>query len=104
LSTVPGNKARTGELGHVAARFLSWEIVDPQSGQPNLLVTQGSVRLRLTVQVTERIHDGVHGIALWNGDHQLMWGWAAYDLDLEPGIHMFEYTLSGLPLKPGTYS
>ena len=104
LSTVPVEGERTGEFGHLAARFLSWEIVDARSGQPNLLMTQGPVRVRLTVQVNERIHDGVHGIALWNGDHQLMWGWAIQDLDLAPGRHTFEYTLPGLPLKPGTYS
>ncbi len=104
LSTVPVDAARTGDPGHVAARFLGWEIVDPRGGQPNLLVTQGPVRVRLTVQVNERIRDGHHGIALWNSDHQLMWGWATHHLDLPPGIHAFEYTLPGLPLKPGTYT
>ena len=67
-------------------------------------MTQGPLRVRLTVQINEPIRDGHHGIALWNGDHQLMWGWAADDLDLKPGIYAFEYTLGGLPLKPGTYS
>ena len=89
--------------GHVAARFLGWEVVDPQGEQPNVLATQGSVRIRFTVQVNEPIRGGHHGIALWSSDNQLMWGWATDRLDLDPGVHGFEYALPGLPLKPGAY-
>ena len=88
----------------VPARFLGWEIVEPRGEQPNVLTTQGPVRVRLTIQVNERIRDGHHGIALWNSDHQLMWGWATDRLELSPGHHAFEYALPGLPLKPGAYT
>ena len=79
------------------------EIVDPQGEQPNLLATQGSVRIRFTVQVNEPIRHGHHGISLFSGDDQLMWGWATDHLDLDRGVHGLEYALPSLPLKPGSY-
>jgi len=103
FSTTRVGSARTDELGHVAARFLGWEIVHPQGEQPNLVATQGAVRIKFTVQVNEPIRGGHHGIALWSTDNQLMWGWATDRLDLDPGVHGFEYALPGLPLKPGSY-
>jgi lipopolysaccharide transport system ATP-binding protein len=104
LSTVRLGESRTEDTsGHVAARFLGWEIVDPQGEQPNLLSTQGAVRIKFTVQVNRPIRSGHHGIALWSSDHQLMWGWSTDHLDLAPGVHGLEYALPGLPLKPGSY-
>jgi lipopolysaccharide transport system ATP-binding protein len=104
LSTMRLGSSRTEDpSGPVAARFLGWEILDPREEQPNLLTTQGAVRIKFTVQVSEPIRHGVHGISLFNSDNQLMWGWATYDLDLDPGIQALEYVLPGLPLKPGAY-
>ncbi len=104
LSTVrPGSSRTEDPSGRVAARFLSWEILDPREEQPNVLRTQGAVRITFTVQVSEPIRHGVHGISLFNSDNQLMWGWATYDLDLDRGIQALEYVLPGLPLKPGAY-
>jgi len=40
---------------------------------------------------------------LRNADNQLIWGWAIYNLHLEPGISEFIYTLPSLPLRPGVY-
>jgi lipopolysaccharide transport system ATP-binding protein len=105
LSTVRIGPSRTeGTSGRVAARFLGWEIIDPQGDQPNVLATQGPVRIKFTVQVNEPIRDGHHGIALWSSDNQLMWGWATDHLVLDRGVHCLEYTLPGLPLRPGSYS
>ncbi|HET8998364.1 MAG TPA: ABC transporter ATP-binding protein [bacterium] len=105
LSTVRMGESRAEDTsGHVAARFLGWEIVDHQGEQPNVLATQGAVRIKFIVQVNKPIRRGHHGIALWSSDHQLMWGWSTDHLDLAPGVHGLEYALPGLPLKPGSYS
>jgi lipopolysaccharide transport system ATP-binding protein len=104
LSTMRLGSARTEDTsGRVAGRFLGWEIVDPPGEQPNVLTTQGAVRIKFTVQVNEPIRGGHHGISLFNSDHQLMWGWATDHLDLDRGVHGLEYVLPGLPLKPGSY-
>src|SRR5262249_47145016 len=57
-------------------RFLKWEIVEPHSSGPNILNTFGPVKVAFTVQVNEPVRNGHHGIALFNQDHQLIWGWA----------------------------
>jgi hypothetical protein len=56
--------------------------------------------LRLNKPVT----DGHHGIALYNHERQLMWGWATNHLQLTEGIHEFHYSFPMLPLRPGLYS
>ncbi len=102
-----GRRPEAGERtvdGNIHARFLDWEILDPPAEPPNMLTTAGPVTFRVSVQVNAPIRHGVHGIALWNAERQLMWGWAAYGLSLEPGLHQFVYALPSLPLKPGAYS
>lgn len=91
------------ESGRTRAGFLGWEILDPVGEQPNLVATQGPLRIKFTVRVNEQIRSGHHGIALLSGDDQLMWGWSTDRLELAPGVHGFEYSLPGLPLKPGSY-
>jgi hypothetical protein len=86
-----------------STRFLGWEIVEPQTGEPNVINTLDTITFKMTVQVVKAIQNGVHGIALWNSDGQLMWAWAAYNLKLETGIHNFIYALPTLPLRPGVY-
>jgi len=89
---------------HVPARFLGWEILEPKAEQPNLLNTLGPVKFKIVVQLNESVRHGVHGIALWNSDKHLIWGWATYSLNLKQGVHEFVYTLPSLPLRPGIYS
>ena len=60
--------------------------------------------MHFTIEVATRIHAGQHGIALFNGERQLMWAWAAERVQLEPGTHEFSYTFPSLPLRPGSYS
>ncbi len=72
---------------YTRARFLRWEILEPKQDEIN-----------------EPIRNGAHGIALWNSDNQLMWGWATSNLELKAGAQEFIYTLPGLPLRPGNYS
>jgi len=98
---------RDGEIGEVAVastRVLGWKIIEPRVEEPNVLRTLGAITFKVTFQVGTPIRDGVHGIALWNSDGQLMWAWAAYNLRVGPGVHGFIYTLPGLPLRPGAYT
>jgi len=98
---------RDGEIGEVAVastRVLGWEIIEPRVEEPNVLRTLGAITFKVAFQVGTPIRDGVHGIALWNSDGQLMWAWAAYNLRVGPGVHGFIYTLPGLPLRPGAYA
>ncbi len=95
---------RSGENANLAAQFLGWEIVNPRAEQPNVLETQGPITVKVILEVRRRVRHGVHGIALWNMEGQLIWAWATDDLDLAPGIHAFLCDLPGLPLKPGAYS
>jgi len=34
----------------------------------------------------------------------LLWAWAAYELNLESGVHDFIYNFPMFPLKPGIYT
>src|SRR5216683_1757780 len=85
-------------------RFLKWEITEPHSDEPHTLTTLGPVTVKITVEITEPLRKAVHGIALFNQDRQLIWGWAAYDLQLDVGHHDFSFEFPILPLRPGPYS
>ena len=85
-------------------RFLNWEILEPRSESPHMLTSLGPVTIQFAAQVTRPIRRGHHGIALFNMDRQLIWGWAKDDVDLDPGIHSFNYTFPMLPLRPGAYT
>jgi lipopolysaccharide transport system ATP-binding protein len=86
------------------ARFLRWEIVAPQPEQPHILGTLGPVTLKFVVQVNEPLRTGHHGVALYNHDRQLMWGYATDNVHLPVGEHDFSYTFPMLPLRPGSYT
>jgi lipopolysaccharide transport system ATP-binding protein len=84
--------------------FVGWEIVEPRVENPSLLTTAGQVRLKFVLRLTKPVSDGIHGIALYNHERQLMWGWAKYHFHLDAGIHEFHYSFPTLPLRPGVYS
>jgi lipopolysaccharide transport system ATP-binding protein len=84
-------------------RFLSWRFLNLAHEEPNMISTLGAVTLEVTFQVAKPIRNGVHGIALWNNENQLMWGWSTENLKIESGTHTFIYNLLGLPLRPGAY-
>ncbi len=86
------------------ARFLRWEIRGADPDEPNVLRRDGNTELVLHVQVNRPIRFGEHGIALFNGDGQLMWANAARNLHLEPGHHEICHAVPYLPLRPGSYS
>ncbi len=84
--------------------FLGWGIVEPRVDNPCILATEGQVRLKFVLRLSKPVSDGIHGIALYNHERQLMWGWAKYHFQLDEGIHEFHYSFPSLPLRPGVYS
>lgn len=94
---------RPGSSTRRSTRFLSWEVVGASPQTPNVLATAGECAFRFVLDVASPISNGSHGIALWNGDGQLMWGWALTDLRMDEGRYEFLYRMPGLPLRPGSY-
>ncbi len=86
------------------ARFVRWEIAGSGGGNPQILNTMESVTIKIVVEVSETIRHGHHGIALRNLDQQIIWAWAADDVDLPMGTRELCYTFPMLPLRPGPYS
>lgn len=85
-------------------QFLKWEIADQNSHDSHTLTTLGPVTVQFQLRVREHLPRGIHGIALYNADRQLIWGTAAYDLELDAGMHTLIYEFPSLPLRPGPYS
>ena len=85
-------------------RFLKWEIASSPGGDPHVLTTLGPVTVKFTVQINEPIQNGHHGIALFNLDRHLIWGWAKDGVELDAGENELRYTFPMLPLRPGPYT
>jgi len=85
------------------AQFLRWSIEGEPEGQQHILRTMGKFRVAFEVEVHRSIRNGEHGIALYNAERQLMWGWAVPHLDLEAGVHTLVHEFPGLPLRPRSY-
>lgn len=85
-------------------RFVSWDLVDSAGAVSHSIITPGEVRARFLLDVQTPIHHGHHGITLFNADREIVWGWAADDLELEPGQFEFTYEFPYLPLRPGNYT
>jgi hypothetical protein len=85
------------------ARFVKWEIIEPRSDDPHVLTTIGSVTVRFIVEVFQPIRRGHHGVALYNHERQLIWGWSTENFELPVGRHDFSYTFPMLPIRPGPY-
>jgi ABC-type polysaccharide/polyol phosphate transport system ATPase subunit len=100
----PEESVDTSGAPKVQNGFVSWEIVEPRAENPNVLATSGPVRLKFVLRLNKPVADGHHGIALYNHERQLMWGWATNSLQLAEGIHEFHYSFPTLPLRPGLYS
>jgi ABC-type polysaccharide/polyol phosphate transport system ATPase subunit len=85
------------------ARFESWSL----EGSPNssyVVSSLGPVRVRFLLEVNTPVRRGHHGITLYNAERQIVWGWAADDLDFEPGLVELVYEFPYFPLRPGPYS
>ena len=100
-----GERDRKKDSNRTSAkgRFVRWEVAGNDAENANLVTNLGPLTVRFFVQVSEGIKRGVHGVALFDADRHLMWARAASDLDLAPGLHVLDYRLPMLPLKPGIY-
>jgi ABC-type polysaccharide/polyol phosphate transport system ATPase subunit len=92
------------DRGHRKGRFVGWEIATPRGEDPHTVTHLGSLTVKFTVRIHEPVLKGIHGIALYNHDRQLIWGWAAYGKELAIGEHEFCHTFPMLPVRPGPYS
>jgi lipopolysaccharide transport system ATP-binding protein len=86
-----------------STRFLSWRIADRPENESNVLDGFDSVTFEFSLAVGRPIRDGVHGIALFNSEHQLMWATSVGNLELSHGHHIFRFKLPSLPVRPGLY-
>jgi ABC-type polysaccharide/polyol phosphate transport system ATPase subunit len=100
LPSLSGNGAT--ERNH-STRFVSWRIAEPCTEIPNVLDGFGSVTFESSLAVNEDIRDGVHGIALFNSDQQLIWATSVDNLKLKSGSYNLRFRLPSLPLRPGVY-
>jgi lipopolysaccharide transport system ATP-binding protein len=104
LSSGQRNQSQRSNGTRTKASFVGWWIDGAESDHSNFLTTTGAVTIRFQVEARGPIRNGHHGITLYNGERQIIWGWAKDDLNLEPGTHEFCYTFPALPLRPGAYS
>jgi lipopolysaccharide transport system ATP-binding protein len=104
LSSGQRNQNQRSTGTRTKASFVRWWIDGAEPAHSNFLTTTGAVTIRFQVEALAPIHNGHHGIALYNRERQLIWGWAKDDVQLEPGTHEFCFTFPTLPLKPGFYS
>ena len=85
-------------------RFLKWEIAEPLGDDPHKLTTIAPTVIRFTVEIKQHLMRGIHGIALFNHDRQLIWGWATLETEIAPGLQEFCYSFPMLPVRPGPYN
>jgi lipopolysaccharide transport system ATP-binding protein len=99
LSAREGNGARQVN----STRFVSWRIAGQPADRSNILDGFDSVTFEFSLFVVREISDGMHGIALYNSEHQLMWATSVNNLKLGDGLHVLSFKLPSLPLRPGVY-
>jgi lipopolysaccharide transport system ATP-binding protein len=102
-SMASGENGSRDERSSAKAQFRRWEIAEARSEEEHVLSTLGSVTLNFMVELSERVTNGEHGVALFNSDRQLIWARAAQNLTLEPGFQMLSHTFPTLPVRPGAY-
>jgi lipopolysaccharide transport system ATP-binding protein len=86
------------------ARFVSWEMLEPQGNSGHILSRLGPVTLRISIDVFQPVQGGHHGIILYDHERRLIWGWATDNVTLGIGRHELRYTFPMLPLRPGPYA
>jgi lipopolysaccharide transport system ATP-binding protein len=104
MSTADGAPIGSRSGDHARGYFTGWEIVNQKNPSPHTMAVVGPVTVRFTLKLLQPIKNGIHGIALYNAERQLLWAWAANDLSLGAGTHDLLYDFPLLPLKPGIYS
>jgi ABC-type polysaccharide/polyol phosphate transport system ATPase subunit len=96
MSRRPEDSKENSGAPKVHSGFVSWEIVEPRAENSSTLITSGPVRLKFVLRLDKAVADGHHGIALYNHERQLMWGWATSHLQLSEGTHEFHYSFPTL--------
>jgi lipopolysaccharide transport system ATP-binding protein len=96
--------SRNGERKAPNARFIRWAIGASASDAPNILASDGPVKVAFELRLNVPLKVGHHGIGLYNSDRQLIWGTAVDNLELSPGVHLLTHELPSLPLRPGPYT
>jgi ABC-type polysaccharide/polyol phosphate transport system ATPase subunit len=86
-----------------STRFLNWCIIEPVNKDVHVLDGFGNVTFEFSLVVKNQIRDGLHGVALFNSDHQLIWATSVNKLTLNRGLHALRFRLPSLPLRPGVY-
>jgi lipopolysaccharide transport system ATP-binding protein len=84
-------------------RFLSWTLGGSSEVKSHELSTMGSFRVDFIAEIVKPITRGQYGVALFNNERQLLWAWAAQEIQVNAGIHNFSHVFPFLPLKPGAY-
>jgi lipopolysaccharide transport system ATP-binding protein len=97
------SRAQVAAIEDGPSQFISWEIEQNNSDEPNWLETLNPFKVKFVLRVKDELTGALHGLALWNANDELMWGNSITDLDLKPGVHELVYSMPGLPLKPGSY-
>jgi ABC-type polysaccharide/polyol phosphate transport system ATPase subunit len=85
------------------ARFFRWDVAGSDAADPNVLSILGETTVRFWLELSRPVERGVHGVALFNAERQLMWAQAAQNVNLDRGVHVFSHSFPMLPLKPGAY-
>jgi lipopolysaccharide transport system ATP-binding protein len=93
-----GAKRRLDERG----RFTTWKITSQNDS--HTLATLGKVTIKFGLKLNRLIEMGHHGIALFNSEGQLIWGYSRDNMRLEPGMYELTYSFEYLPVRPGVYT
>jgi lipopolysaccharide transport system ATP-binding protein len=96
--------SRNGKQKAARAQFTRWSIQGSPMEQSFILGTTGPVKIGFEVVLTAPLRLGLHGIALYNSDRNLVWGTEVNNLELPSGTHSFVHNLPSLPLRPGPYT
>src|SRR5262245_42562744 len=88
--------------GRSGTTFLTWTLGDGAEPVYSLR-SFGRFVVRFSLQVTQPIRNGHHGIVLKDGDGKVMWGTGTDNLALDPGSYEIVYSIDGLPVRPGVY-
>jgi len=104
MSSAGRTLGRNGDAMPAKARFVSWQIVEPQSSSSHRLESVGPATISFQLEVRSPVAHSHHGIALYDPDQRLVWAFASDDLSFEPGIYELTYRFPFFPLCPRTYN
>jgi lipopolysaccharide transport system ATP-binding protein len=98
-----GPAADRGAAGDRGARFVGWQVVGPTGEAGHTVRDFEPVALEFLVRVTKPLPEARTGVAIFDGDGQVIWSSHAQGLSFEEGAYRLSYRLPSLPIKPGRY-